>query len=160
MLELLRDTRAAGEPTGPVAQPVQPQARRQGLQRRLNEQERTLAMRICKTAGLNPAGCKFALRSGTGASTDLQAAIMTVHRAVNDFLGIPPGTRRDLTMPDLDRVLPSSTRLGTPSRPISSRRWGDGGDAGCPAQARGQDLEAGEQVQAQREHKIPKAISG
>lgn len=47
MIALLRDNRAPDEPTEPVAQPVQPQVRRQGLQRRLDEQERTLAMRIC-----------------------------------------------------------------------------------------------------------------
>jgi DNA repair protein RadD len=112
MLELLRDTRPADGPTAPVAQPVQPQARRQGLQKRLDEQERTLAMRICTALGLNPTGCKFALRSGTGASADLQAAIVTVHRAVNDFLGIPRGSRRELTMPELERVLPELDAIG------------------------------------------------
>jgi DNA repair protein RadD len=112
MLGLLRDTRVLAEPTGPVAQPVQPQARRQGLQRRLNEQERTLAMRICTAARLNPVGGKFAARSGTGAATDLQAVIIMVKRAVNTFLEIPPGTRRDLTTPELETVLPELDAIG------------------------------------------------
>jgi hypothetical protein len=112
MLALLRDTRTVTEPVGPVQQPVQPQARRQGLQRRLDEQERTLAMRICTAAGLYPTGCKFALRSGTGAPNDFQAVIMTVHRAVNSFLEIPPGSRRDLTTPELETVLPELDAIG------------------------------------------------
>ena len=69
-------------------------------------------MRICQAVGLNPAGCKLALRSGTGASTDLQAAIVIVKRAVNEFLGRPPGTRRELTMPELERVLPELDAIG------------------------------------------------
>lgn len=112
MLALLRDNRAPDEPTGPVEQPVQPQLRRQGLQRRLDEQERTLAMRICQALGLNPAGRKFAPRSGTGASGDFEAMIITVHRAVNTFLGIPRGTRRDLTTPELETVLAELDNIG------------------------------------------------
>jgi superfamily II DNA or RNA helicase len=111
-LAVLRDTRIPAEPTGPVAQPVQPQARRQRLQRRLDEQERSMAMRICQAAGLSPAGGKFAARSGTGATNDLQAAIMTVHRAVNAFLGIPPATRRELSIDELETVLPELDNIG------------------------------------------------
>ncbi|WP_261556250.1 DEAD/DEAH box helicase [Frankia tisae] len=106
MLAVLRDTRLLDEPKGPVAQAVQPQARRKGLQRRLNEQERALAMRICQATGLSPAGRKFVPRSATGATSDLQAMIITVHRAVNRHLGIPEGTRRELTMDELETVLP------------------------------------------------------
>lgn len=112
MLELLRDTRPDDGPSAPVAQPVQPQARRMRMQRRLNEQERILAMRICQAVGLNPTGCKFAKRSGTGAPTDLQAAIVVVHRAVNKFLDIPAGARRELTTPELERVLPELDTIG------------------------------------------------
>lgn len=112
MLALLRDNRAPDEPTGPVEQPVQPQLRRQGLQRRLDEQERTLAMRICQALSLNPNGRKFAPRSGTGASGDYQAMIITVHRAVNTFLGRPPGARRELTTPELETVLPELDNIG------------------------------------------------
>ncbi|WP_239393608.1 DEAD/DEAH box helicase [Frankia sp. CiP3] len=112
MLAVLRDTRLASEPAGPVAQPVQPQARRKGLQRRLNEQERALAMRICQAIGLNPGGRKFTPRSGTGAATDLQAMIITVHRAVNRSLGVPQNARRDLTIDELETVLPELDAIG------------------------------------------------
>lgn len=44
--------------------------------------------------------------------TDLQAAIITVHRAVNEYLDIPRGTRHDLTMPELERVLPELDAIG------------------------------------------------
>jgi hypothetical protein len=37
---------------------------------------------------------------------------MTVHRAVNSFLEIPPGTRRDLTTPELETVLPELDAIG------------------------------------------------
>lgn len=69
-------------------------------------------MRICTAAGLHPTGCKFALRSDTGAPNDFQAVIMTVHRAVNSFLGITPGSRRDLTTPELETVLPKLDTIG------------------------------------------------
>lgn len=112
MLALLRDTRMPAEPTGPVVQPVQPQARRQGLQLRLSEQSRTMAMRICRTAGLSPAGGKLAAKSGTGAANDFQAVIMMVGRAVNTHLGIPAGNRRELTTPELETVLPQLDAIG------------------------------------------------
>jgi hypothetical protein len=38
--------------------------------------------------------------------------VMTVHRAVNSFLEIPPGTRRDLTTPELETVLPELDAIG------------------------------------------------
>lgn len=69
-------------------------------------------MRICTAARLNPVGGKFAARSGTGAATDLQAVIITLKRAVNTFLEIPPGTRRDLTTPELETVLPELDAIG------------------------------------------------
>ena len=112
MLALLRDTRMPTEPTGPVAQPVQPQARRQGLQRRLVEQSRTMAMSICKAATLSPVGMKLAARSGTGATNDFQAVIMMVNRAVNSHLGIPTRSRRELTTPELESVLPQLDAIG------------------------------------------------
>jgi hypothetical protein len=112
MLELLRDTRTPAEPAGPVKQAVQPQVRRQGLQRRLNEQSRTLAMKICNSTRLAPTGCKFALRSGTGAGNDLTAVIITVQRAVNDYLGIPKNSRRDLSVEQLETVLPVLDTIG------------------------------------------------
>jgi hypothetical protein len=112
MLELLRDTRVPAEPSGPVKQAVQPQIRRQGLQRRLAEQSRTLALKICTSVGLAPTGCKFALRSGTGAKNDLVAVITWVSRAVNEHLGIPANSRRELSLEQLEAALPLLESIG------------------------------------------------
>jgi hypothetical protein len=100
------------EPAGPVKQAVQPQIRRQGLQRRLAEQARTLAMKICTSVGLAPTGCKFALRSRTGAPDDLRAVIITVQRAINEHLGIPKNARLELSLEQLEAVLPALDSIG------------------------------------------------
>lgn len=111
ILSVLRETRTPAEPTGPVAQPVQPQAHRRALKARLNERSRTLAARVCAAAGLSPAGRKLAAKQG-GAVNDLQAVIMLVHHAVNEHLGIPRGARRDLTTVELENALSTLEQIG------------------------------------------------
>lgn len=112
ILRALRDTRVPVGPTGPVAQPVQPQARRQAQRHRLDEMSRVLAFRICKAAQLAPGGRKLAAKGGTGAKTDLQAVIILVSRAVNVHLGKPPASRRDLSMEELQSALDALEAIG------------------------------------------------
>jgi superfamily II DNA or RNA helicase len=112
ILDALRATRTPAGPTAPVSQPVQPQAHRQALKARLAERSRVLAARVCTAAGLSPAGKKLAARGGTGAANDLQAVIILVNRAVNDYLGRPKGTRRELTTRELTRALDALEEIG------------------------------------------------
>lgn len=112
ILSALRDTRTPTGPAGPVVQPVQPQAHRQALKSRLAERSRVLAARVCTTAGLSPAGRKLAAKGGTGATNDLQAVIILVARAVNDYLAIPKASRRDLSTPELERALDALEEIG------------------------------------------------
>lgn len=112
ILRVLQDTRLPAGPTGPVAQPVQPQARRQAQKNRLNEMSRVLAYRICQAAQLSPAGRKLAAKGGTGAQTDLQAVIILVARAVNVHLGKPPGSRRDLSTDEIESALDALEAIG------------------------------------------------
>lgn len=100
LLELLQEHRSEPEPTGPVEQPVVPQARRQAQRRRLREQSKTLAMRICTSTGLVPVGRRIATQ--VGAPNDLTAVITLVNRQVNEFLGISPNSRADLGIEQIE----------------------------------------------------------
>jgi DNA repair protein RadD len=112
ILLALRETRVPTEPTGPVTQPVQPQAHRQAQKLRLDEKSRALAYRICIAAQLSPGGRKLASKGGTGASTDLQAVIVLVARAVNVHLGKPAGTRRDRSTEELEDAISALESIG------------------------------------------------
>ncbi len=112
ILGALRETRIREEPAGPVTQPVQPQAHRLARKNRLNEQSRVLAARICRAAGLSPAGRKLAAKGVGGATTDLAAVIILVSQAVNAFLGIPAGRRRDPSGEELERALNELEAIG------------------------------------------------
>lgn len=112
ILAALVATRAGSEPARPVKQPVQPQAHRQALKARLNEQSRVLAYKICIAAGLSPNGAKLASKGGTRAANDLQAVIVLVHTAVNDHLGISARSRRELTATELESALSALESIG------------------------------------------------
>ncbi len=112
ILQALQETRVTSEPTGPVAQPVQPQAHRQAIRHRLDEMSRVLALRICNEAGLSPGGRKLAAKGGTGAASDLQAVTILVHRAVNDHLGIPKAARRELSTEEIDTAINALEDIG------------------------------------------------
>lgn len=105
VLNALRDTRTPAEPAGPVAQPVQPQARRQSRRARLNDQEKAIAIRVCTAAGLTPAGRKLAATGVGGATNDLMAVIILMKQAVNRFLGRPANSRREFTTEELEKAL-------------------------------------------------------
>jgi hypothetical protein len=103
ILEVLIQTWQPVEPTGPKVQPVQPQAHRKSQRARLDETARTVAMRICQAAGLSPVGRKISIK--LGASNDLTAVIQLMHSEVNRFLGIPPKSRRDLSIEQIETAL-------------------------------------------------------
>jgi hypothetical protein len=103
ILTALIESRVVAEPTGPKAQPVQPQARRKALRSRLEESSRVVAMRICHATGLSPAGRKISIK--LGAPNDLAAVIRLMHDGVNRFLGIPAKARRDLTTEQIESAL-------------------------------------------------------
>jgi DNA repair protein RadD len=117
----LRDTRTQ-EPAGPVIQPVQPQAHRQACKARLNERERVLAARICTATRLSPAGRKLAATGIGGAANDLAAVIIMVKRAVNAFLEIPAGSRREPSSLELERALGELEAIGDTVQAEVARR--------------------------------------
>jgi superfamily II DNA or RNA helicase len=99
----IREAKKSNGPEAPIRLPVQPQAHRRVLRRRLAEQTRSAASRICVALGEAPGGKRIALLGGTGASNNLAAVIVFLTRKLNEFLGIEPGTRRDLTIEELER---------------------------------------------------------
>jgi hypothetical protein len=121
ILGALRDTRTR-EPTGPVTQPVQPQAHRQARKARLNERSRVLAARICAATGLPPAGRKLAATGVGGAANDLAAVIIMVNQAVNAFLEIPPRSRREPSSEELERALSELDAIGDTVQAEVARR--------------------------------------
>jgi DNA repair protein RadD len=87
-----RNDRQGPEPT---RLPVQPQAHRKMLRRRLDEQIRSASGRICEALGHRPNGRRIAALGGTGAQNNLGAVIVMMNRAVNDHIGIDSNERRD-----------------------------------------------------------------
>jgi DNA repair protein RadD len=98
--------RADQAPVEPMRLPVQPQTHRQGLRRRLREQIQSAAARICEALGHPIGGQGIAALGGTGAANNLGAVAVLLNRAVNQFLGIGSGERRDLSTEELERVIP------------------------------------------------------
>lgn len=92
-------------PTSPVAQTVQPQARRKAQKTLLAERIRSVANRICEATGLSRGGRKLASRGGTGATNDLQAVITMVHREVNLHVERQPNSRRDWSIDEIDDAM-------------------------------------------------------
>jgi hypothetical protein len=69
-----------------------------------------MAVRICATTGLSPAGRRLSLR--LGASNDLAAVIRLMHAEVNRHIGIPPNARRDLSIDEIERALADLEEIG------------------------------------------------
>jgi len=101
----LIDERRATQPIRPVAQLIQPQARRKARRALLRQQANTVARRICDAVGLHPGGRRLAARSATGASTDLDAAIRLLHRAINNHVGRAEDTRSEWTIDEIDDAM-------------------------------------------------------
>ena len=93
-------------PQEPRKLPVQPQEHRRFLRRRLDEQIRSLAGRICESLNQLPSGMRIAALGGTGAVNNLAAVIVRMNRSVNQALGIGSGSRRDLSILDLESIEP------------------------------------------------------
>ena len=97
--------RAEREGPGPMRLPVQPQAHRQMLRRRLDEQIRSASGRICQALGHQPNGRRIASLGGTGAQNNLGAVIVLMNRAVNRRIGIESNERRDQSTEALERAI-------------------------------------------------------
>jgi superfamily II DNA or RNA helicase len=103
--------RAHAGPREPMRLPVQPQAHRQTLRLRLREQTQSAAARICEALGQRIGGRQIAALGGTGAANNLGAVAVYMNRAINDFLGIDSGQRRELSTEELERVVPNVDEL-------------------------------------------------
>lgn len=92
----------------PTRLPVQPQAHRQMLRRRLDEQIRSASGRICEALGHRPNGRRIAALGGTGAQNNLGAVIVLMNRAINQHIGIDSNERRQ---PSTDALEGAMTAL-------------------------------------------------
>ncbi|MCP5069703.1 MAG: DEAD/DEAH box helicase family protein [bacterium] len=77
--------------------PVSPQRRRQEARRRLAERSNAVAARILKDLGLAAQSRDLARLSRRGNQSNRQAAIALMHERVNNFIGIDPGQRSEIT---------------------------------------------------------------
>lgn len=77
--------------------PVSPQRRRQESRRRLAERSQSVAARVLKDLGVAAQGRDLARLAGKGNQPNRQAAIALMHERVNDFIGIDPGQRSEIT---------------------------------------------------------------
>jgi superfamily II DNA or RNA helicase len=95
-----------GAPEALEELPVQPQQRRKVLRQQLRDQTQAAASRICEALGESAQGVRIASLGGAPGQNNLGAAIARMHRAVNDRLGIGSGERRELTLAELETILP------------------------------------------------------
>ncbi|MCY4086141.1 MAG: DEAD/DEAH box helicase family protein [Actinomycetia bacterium] len=77
--------------------PVSPQRRRQQARQRLADRSKSVAARILADLKIVPTGRDLARAAGRGARPNLQVAIALMHERVNDYLGIEPGMRDEIT---------------------------------------------------------------
>jgi DNA repair protein RadD len=105
VLDALREADALVEPVGPVAQPVQPQAHRQRQRARLNDQIKTVSVRICQATKLSLGGRKLVAKGVGGATSDLTAVIILMNNAVNAHLGHAARSRRELSTAEIELAI-------------------------------------------------------
>lgn len=98
--EQLRDLLVSQQNAAPIQVPeelpVQPQDERRSLRKRLDERSRSVANRVLHDLKLSMAGrdVSRAIPEAAG-KKNREALYILMHRAVNEFLGIKPGTRND-----------------------------------------------------------------
>jgi DNA repair protein RadD len=97
--------RAERQTPEPTRLPVQPQAHRQTLRKRLDEQIRSPSGRICEALGHRPNGRRLAALGGTGAENNLGAVILVMNREVNQHIGIDSNERRDQSTDALEQAI-------------------------------------------------------
>jgi DNA repair protein RadD len=103
---LMQARERVGAPEELEELPVQPQQRRKVLRQQLREQTQSAANRICEALGEAPTGVRIANLGGAPGQNNLGAAIARMHRAVNTRLGIDSGARRELTLEEIEAILP------------------------------------------------------
>ncbi|MHA6631128.1 DEAD/DEAH box helicase [Pseudonocardia sichuanensis] len=112
LIALIDDRRSAGHPDTPVAQIVQPQAKRKARRILLAERTKSVAKRICDAVGLSLAGKKLIARGGISAKTDLDATIRLMNVAIDDHVGRPTGTRSDWTIEEINEAMDHLDDIG------------------------------------------------
>jgi DNA repair protein RadD len=103
---LIQSRETVGAPERLEELPVQPQQRRKVLRQQLREQTQSAANQICEALGEAPTGVRIASLGGAPGQNNLGAAIARMHRAVNQRLGTDSGTRRELTLEEIEAILP------------------------------------------------------
>jgi hypothetical protein len=71
-----------------------------------------LAVRVLQEAGLSPGGKGLATKGGMRAKTNLEAAIRLIKLGMNQELGIERGSRRELTLEEIERALGALEAIG------------------------------------------------
>ena len=75
----------------------QPSATPAEARRRLAERSQSVAARLLVDLGLGVNGRQLSRAAGRGHQPNRQAAIALMHERVNDFIGIDPGMRGDIS---------------------------------------------------------------
>jgi hypothetical protein len=103
---LMQSRASSNDPSELRELPVQPQTRRKVLRPQLREMTQSAASRICAALGEAPTGVRIARLGGAPGGNNLGAVIARMHRAVNERLGIRSGERRELTLEQIETILP------------------------------------------------------
>jgi superfamily II DNA or RNA helicase len=117
--EKIEDIRAQ-QPQQLVAQP---QKMRQEGRKRLNERAKAVANRVLSDLGLSRAGVDV-LKTGLARGNNFAALVILLNKEVNSRLGIPSGSRADLSREQVEQAFSELDSIGDTVRETLRKRVG------------------------------------
>jgi DNA repair protein RadD len=104
--------RAATIADRPVVIPVTPQRRRRTARKRLSERTGSVAARVLTDLGLSRAGRDVAKAVGGAPAANVQAVTRLLNAGINDSVGVPSGSRKQLSADQAEQALARLDELG------------------------------------------------
>lgn len=111
----------------PASIPVSPQRRRRATRSRLAERTNSVVARILRDLGLTAAGrqVRKAVRGGGPPADNRQTVTQLLNRAINEYLGVPSGSRGKLNAAQTEDALAQLDALGDQVRDEIKRALGE-----------------------------------
>lgn len=100
----------------PAEIPVSPQRRRQTMRKRLDERTKAVAARVLQDLDLSRNGREVARALGKGPDANVKVLIRVLGAEVNEYLGIPRGTRKEMSREQAEDAYGELDNLGDAAR--------------------------------------------
>ena len=100
----------------PAEIPVSPQRRRQTMRKRLDERTKAVAARVLQDLDLSRNGREVARALGKGPDANVKVLIRVLGAEVNEYLGIPRGTRKEMSREQAEDAYGELDNMGDAAR--------------------------------------------